>query len=84
MFGLLAAAGGLERPDVEATFNQGVGMVLVVGADAADDVLTRLAGRDVPAWVLGTVTTDDGSSDAVRGTKGVDGGAVRLVGDHPA
>ena len=49
-----------------------------------DAVLVQLSTREVPAWVLGTVGTDPGDGDAVRGTKGVDGGAVRVDGEHPA
>ena len=58
-------------------------MVAVVGPDGVDATIDRLSRAGVPAWVLGTVTADDGSrDDVVRGTKGVHGGAVRMRGDY--
>jgi phosphoribosylformylglycinamidine cyclo-ligase len=108
VFGLLAELGRVPRAELERTFNLGVGMVLVVSAEAADRALSLLSERGVPGWVLGEVLADHpdvpvpaagpdtptgpgaptgpGPGDgveAVRGTKGVDGGAVRLVGNHP-
>ncbi len=91
VFGLVARLGGVPRADLERTLNLGVGMVAVVGPQVAEAALARLAVRGVPAWVLGTVSADgdgpDGShdpADVTQGAKGVDGGTVRVVGDHPA
>ncbi|GAB4067695.1 phosphoribosylformylglycinamidine cyclo-ligase [Angustibacter speluncae] len=89
VFGLVARLGGVPRADLERTLNGGVGMVAVVGRDGADAALARLDEDGVPAWVLGEVTADDGApapvgDDVVRGAKGVDGGTVRTVGEHPA
>ncbi|QAY69265.1 phosphoribosylformylglycinamidine cyclo-ligase [Xylanimonas protaetiae] len=85
VFGLVRTLGQVPTSDIEGTLNLGVGMVAVVGADGADAALARLASLGVPAWVLGTVAELDdatSSSDLVAGTKGVDGGAVRLVADY--
>jgi phosphoribosylformylglycinamidine cyclo-ligase len=60
-------------------------MVAVVGADGADAALARLSTLGVPAWTLGSVETLDDSAaheELVAGTKGVSGGAVRLVNDY--
>ncbi|MBI4944520.1 MAG: phosphoribosylformylglycinamidine cyclo-ligase [Actinobacteria bacterium] len=91
VFGLVARLGGVPRADLERTLNVGVGMVAVVGAEAADAAVARLAARGLPAWVLGTVAAEPGTDPAgladgelTQGAKGVDGGSVRLVGDHPA
>ena len=89
VFGLVGALGGVPRGDLERTLNNGVGMVAVVGADAADAAVDRLSRSGIAAWVLGTVTGDeDGlpavAEDVVRGAKGVHGGTVRTVGEHPA
>lgn len=70
VFGLLAGVGSIELPEMERTFNMGVGMVALVAPDAADPVLRTLAGRGVPAWVAGEVIAG--------------GGSARLVGAHPA
>ncbi len=83
VFGLVAELGRVPRDDVERTLNVGVGMLAVVPAASADDVVRRLGERDLPAWVAGRVLADDGrSAGQSRGAKGVDGGAAALVGEH--
>lgn len=84
VFELVRRLGDVPWADLERTLNLGVGMVAVVGAEGADPALSRLAAAGMPAWVLGTVRVDDGSTgpDVVRGTKGVDGGAVALHGSY--
>jgi phosphoribosylformylglycinamidine cyclo-ligase len=85
VFRLVRELGGVPRADLENTLNLGVGMVAVVAADGADAALARLRERGVPAWVLGSVDVLDAAAAGeglVTGTKGVHGGAVRLVGDY--
>ncbi|ABD09489.1 phosphoribosylformylglycinamidine cyclo-ligase [Frankia casuarinae] len=76
IFGLLAERGEVTQADMEATFNQGVGMVAVLPATAVADALALLAARDVPAWVAGEVGTADAPEPA-----GV--ARARLAGRHP-
>jgi phosphoribosylformylglycinamidine cyclo-ligase len=85
VFGLVARLGAVPREDLERTLNLGVGMVAVVDADHAHAAIDRLAARGVPAWVLGEVSgpRPDLGGDVTQGAKGVDGGAVRVVGAHP-
>ncbi|MEI7742448.1 MAG: phosphoribosylformylglycinamidine cyclo-ligase [Chloroflexota bacterium] len=52
VFGRLA---GISDVELRATFNGGIGMVLVVPAEAAARTLALAAGRGVPAWVTGEV-----------------------------
>lgn len=79
VFDVIGDLGGVPRLDRERTWNQGVGMVLAVAADRADEVIAAYPG----AWALGEVVADDGSLSAdeayVRGAKGVDGGAAILL-----
>lgn len=82
VFDVLGELGGVPAADREATWNQGVGMIAVVGAVGADAAVRAATERGVPAWVLGEVVPDDDAADVVRGTKGVAAGAVRLVGEH--
>ena len=56
---LMAALGGLEAPEVRATFNGGLGMVAVVDATAVDTLRVELpdailVGEVLPAADLGT------------------------------
>lgn len=87
VFNLVSQLGNVPLADLERTLNLGVGMVAVVSADAADDAVNRLNSRGLPSWVMGTVSADSADadrsgSDYTQGAKGVDGGAVRLVGNY--
>ncbi len=83
VFDLVRRLGQVPWADLENTLNLGVGMVAVVAPDAVDATLASLTGAGVPAWVLGDVApTGDDETSVVRGTKGVAGGGVRLVGDY--
>jgi phosphoribosylformylglycinamidine cyclo-ligase len=70
IFSLLADRGNVARPEMEQTFNMGVGMVAVVGADHSDRAIDVLTERGVPAWVLGQITAGSGQ--------------VHLTGRHPS
>ncbi|GAA4418948.1 phosphoribosylformylglycinamidine cyclo-ligase [Georgenia halophila] len=86
IFELVRTLGNVPWRDLEGTLNLGVGMVAVVPAEQAGAALATVAAQGIDAWILGEVTDDDGTPghdrDLVRGTKGVDGGAVRLVGTY--
>ncbi|MBC3760682.1 phosphoribosylformylglycinamidine cyclo-ligase [Quadrisphaera oryzae] len=85
VFRVLADLGRVSREDAEITWNQGVGMLALVAPDAADAAVRELGSRGVRAWVAGAVSdTDEDATATVRGSKGVDGGGARLVGDHSA
>ncbi|MDQ4007585.1 MAG: phosphoribosylformylglycinamidine cyclo-ligase [Actinomycetota bacterium] len=60
VFDLVAAVGGVERAELEATLNMGVGMVAVVDPADADRAVALLGESDVPAWVCGEVTAGEG------------------------
>ncbi|MGZ3587307.1 MAG: phosphoribosylformylglycinamidine cyclo-ligase [Candidatus Limnocylindrales bacterium] len=52
---LFGALGGLEGPELRATFNGGLGMVAVVPPEAASVALEALAAEGLPAVVAGDV-----------------------------
>jgi phosphoribosylformylglycinamidine cyclo-ligase len=52
---LMGALGGLDDDEVRATFNGGLGMVLVVPAAAARRTLGLARDRGLAAWVVGAV-----------------------------
>jgi phosphoribosylformylglycinamidine cyclo-ligase len=55
----------------------------VVAADRAPQVAAALTGEGLDTWVAGTVSTSSRDFEGFeQGAKGVDGGAVRLVGSY--
>ena len=84
VFRVLADAGRLELTATEGTWNLGVGFLAVVTEAAAEAVASTLSHAGIATWRVGTVS--DGvrpDGDFAEGAKGVDGGAVRLVGAYP-
>ncbi|HSV65356.1 MAG TPA: phosphoribosylformylglycinamidine cyclo-ligase [Mycobacteriales bacterium] len=69
IFRLIQRYGRVAEPELERTFNLGVGMVAVVSPGDADRALAILLGRKVPAWVLGEISTGSGG--------------VRMTGGYP-
>ncbi|MEA9999486.1 phosphoribosylformylglycinamidine cyclo-ligase [Cryobacterium breve] len=85
VFRVLSAFAGSTLESSEGTWNLGVGMFAVVAADAASSVIASLAADGIPAWVAGRVSTAPHDlTGFVQGAKGVNGGAVRLVGGYAA
>jgi phosphoribosylformylglycinamidine cyclo-ligase len=60
IFEVLAGHGRIARKDMDRTFNLGVGMAAVVARESADEAIRLLAGRGLPAWVLGDVVPGTG------------------------
>jgi phosphoribosylformylglycinamidine cyclo-ligase len=80
IFGLLAQAGGIERAELEAAFNLGVGMVAVVSAGYADAALELLAAGGLTAWRLGQIESDErGDVSSTRSA-----GRVLMSGNYAA
>jgi phosphoribosylformylglycinamidine cyclo-ligase len=52
---VLGALGGIPAPELRATFNAGLGMILVVPAAAAARTVELSVARGVPAWIVGEV-----------------------------
>ncbi|MBO0813219.1 MAG: phosphoribosylformylglycinamidine cyclo-ligase [Microlunatus sp.] len=73
VFRLVQEVGGISQPDIEATLNQGVGMVALVPAEQAADAIALLARRGVRSWVCGEV---------IPGADAAAPGAVQMVGSH--
>ncbi|MFE7845432.1 phosphoribosylformylglycinamidine cyclo-ligase [Microbacterium sp. NPDC057407] len=81
VFRVLADLGDLELQSTEGTWNLGVGFLAVVSAEKADAAASVLTAAGIATWQVGVVrggARPDG--DFEQGAKGVDGGAVRLVG----
>ncbi|GAA5210893.1 phosphoribosylformylglycinamidine cyclo-ligase [Microbacterium kyungheense] len=91
VFRVLADLGGLELEATEGTWNLGIGFLAVVSPEKAEAAASALSGEGIATWQVGTVRTgsrpDDTHGHWEQGAKGVDGGAVRLIGtyaDHAA
>lgn len=65
IFSVLQTHGGVAQPDMDKTFNLGVGMAAIVAAEAVDGALRVLAARGVGAWVLGEVSEGTGRARLV-------------------
>jgi phosphoribosylformylglycinamidine cyclo-ligase len=63
---LLGALGGIENDELRATFNGGLGMVLVVPAAAAARTVAIAGARGVAAWIVGDVVEAVGGSRYVE------------------
>lgn len=68
IFDLVQRKGRIEQPEMESTFNMGVGMIALVAAVDADRALAFLRGRGIEAWAAGEV---------IEGS-----GQVQLLGSH--
>lgn len=83
VFRVLASWGKFSLESVEATWNLGLGQALVVSAEDADAISASLTASGIHTWTLGEIEAAPADlSSYVQGAKGVDGGAVRLVGDY--
>lgn len=74
---------GAKLQEVEGTWNLGIGMVALVAPEIAQQVIAKVASSGIDAWQVGevaTAPTDLGTY--VQGAKGVDAGAVKLVGEY--
>ncbi|MGI8814208.1 MAG: phosphoribosylformylglycinamidine cyclo-ligase [Pseudonocardia sp.] len=76
IFKLIAVRGRVPRPEMEKTFNMGVGMVAVLAPQDVDRALAVLTARHVPAWVLGEVKRSRDVPDVAGDER------VVLAGEH--
>lgn len=85
VFRVLASWGDMKLEEAEGTWNLGIGMFAVVAASAATGVMRAMESAGIGAWVVGRVTVGERSLEGFeQGAKGVNGGAVRLVGGYAA
>ncbi len=81
VFRVLADLGDLTLESTEGTWNLGIGFIAVVSPERADAAISALAEDGIAAWQVGVVRSGARpAGEFEQGAKGVDGGAVRLVG----
>jgi phosphoribosylformylglycinamidine cyclo-ligase len=59
IFGWLQTKGGVSDDEMLRTFNCGIGMVLVVPAEHAENIITACRLDNVPAWQIGVMAASD-------------------------
>jgi phosphoribosylformylglycinamidine cyclo-ligase len=59
LFDVIARGGPVEEQEMRRTFNLGVGLVVVVAAAGAGQVIEALASAGETAWVLGAIEPVD-------------------------
>ncbi len=83
IFRVLADWGNEPLAGTEGTWNLGIGMLAIVSHDAASTLTREWSGAGIDSWVVGHVSNRPIDEDGyITGAKGVDGGAVRLVGNY--
>ncbi|VAW54596.1 Phosphoribosylformylglycinamidine cyclo-ligase [hydrothermal vent metagenome] len=64
VFQWLQENGNVEDSEMHRTFNCGVGMVLIVNADDADNIVSTLNNMNEKAWSLGNIDNGTAGSDS--------------------
>lgn len=66
LFSLLQEAGSVERDEMYRTFNCGIGMVLAVPENEADEILIRLSGLQEKAFIIGEIAKCEPGAEMVE------------------
>ncbi len=66
IFSIIQSAGSIDEAEMYRTFNCGIGMVLVVPENEAEEVLIRLSGLNERAFVIGEVGKCDIGNEIVE------------------
>ena len=83
IFRVLSDIAGSTLESAEGTWNLGIGFLAVIAADKKDAAIAALNAEGMPSWQVGTVGFGARpAGEFEQGAKGVDGGAVRLVGAY--
>ena len=83
VFRVLSDIAGSTLESAEGTWNLGIGFLAVIAADKKNAAIAALNAEGMPSWQVGTVGFGPRpTGEFEQGAKGVDGGAVRLVGAY--
>jgi phosphoribosylformylglycinamidine cyclo-ligase len=66
IFELLREGGNIDAAEMFRTFNYGIGMVLVVPAREADEIMVRLGGLKEISYLIGEIVLRDAEEDQVE------------------
>ena len=59
IFNILQKEGVVSDSEMQRTFNNGIGMVIVVPKESADDVMDRLGAMNQKAYFIGEIKSRD-------------------------
>src|SRR5215469_9243763 len=65
IFKLIETTSGVPDEELYQVFNMGVGMVAIVAAEKANDVLKFIRGRKHDAWLIGEIVKGEGEARVV-------------------
>lgn len=83
VFRVLSEWAGQSLEATEGTWNLGIGMIAVVSHESASTLAREWIAAGIDSWVIGQVSDREHSFEGYTvGAKGVDGGAVTLVGSY--
>lgn len=83
VFRVLSDWAGDSLEAAEGTWNLGIGMLAVVSHESASTLTREWTAAGIDSWVVGHISDREHSTEGyVTSAKGVDGGAVRLVGTY--
>ena len=68
IFNLLQNLGNVTDAEMQRTFNNGIGMVMVVPEKSAQEVMDRLSAMEASAWFIGEITDRKNSETQVQWT----------------
>lgn len=66
IFKFIQQEGGIAEQEMFRTFNMGLGMVVIVPADQAEDILGLLAGMDQEAYLIGEIRERQGQEPSIQ------------------
>jgi len=66
VFSFLQKSGNVDEREMHRTFNNGLGMIVVVPEENAQEVMDRLGAMDEKAFLIGEIISRDGSEPQVE------------------
>ncbi len=66
VFDLIQKSGNISEEQMHLTFNNGIGMVLIVPEKSDEEIMERLAAMEEPAYVIGEITDRQGNESQVQ------------------
>ncbi len=66
IFNWIQTQGNIEESEMLRTFNCGVGLILIVSEETADELINSLRLEGIQAWAIGSIEAEDSGSPSVE------------------